>query len=129
VLKALESPIRQIAENSGAEGSIVVGKVSEHKSQTWGFNAQTEEYVDMIEAGIVDPAREERVACNLRSPPQTSEIAAIEIPSPFFPDNEALSSKDPTVVACLRFTLSYRDVEDLLAESRVDVPIKRGDGS
>jgi chaperonin GroEL len=62
VLKALESPIRQIAENSGAEGSIVVGKVSEHKSQTWGFNAQTEEYVDLIEAGIVDPAKVVRTA-------------------------------------------------------------------
>ena len=62
VLKALEAPIRQIAENSGAEGSIVVGKVSEHKSQTWGFNAQTEEYVDMIEAGIVDPAKVVRTA-------------------------------------------------------------------
>jgi chaperonin GroEL len=62
VLKALESPIRQIAENSGAEGSIVVGKVSEHKSQTWGFNAQTDEYVDMIEAGIVDPAKVVRTA-------------------------------------------------------------------
>ena len=62
VLKALESPIRQIAENSGVEGSIVVGKVSEHKSQTWGFNAQTEEYVDMIEAGIVDPAKVVRTA-------------------------------------------------------------------
>ena len=62
VLKALESPIRQIAENAGAEGSIVVGKVSEHKSQTWGFNAQTDEYVDMIEAGIVDPAKVVRTA-------------------------------------------------------------------
>ena len=62
VLKALESPIRQIAENAGAEGSIVVGKVSEHKSQNWGFNAQTEEYVDMIEAGIVDPAKVVRTA-------------------------------------------------------------------
>ena len=61
-MKALESPIRQIAENAGAEGSIVVGKVSEHKSQTWGFNAQTDEYVDMIEAGIVDPAKVVRTA-------------------------------------------------------------------
>ncbi len=62
VLKALEAPIRQIAENAGNEGSIVVGKVSENKSQTWGFNAQTEEYVDMIEAGIVDPAKVVRTA-------------------------------------------------------------------
>jgi len=62
VLKALEAPIRQIAENAGNEGSIVVGKVSENKSQTWGFNAQTEEYVDLIEAGIVDPAKVVRTA-------------------------------------------------------------------
>jgi chaperonin GroEL len=62
VLKALESPIRQIAENSGVEGSIVVGKVSENKSPTFGFNAQSEEYVDMIQAGIVDPAKVVRTA-------------------------------------------------------------------
>ncbi|HEX2727944.1 MAG TPA: chaperonin GroEL, partial [Beijerinckiaceae bacterium] len=62
VLKALESPIRQIAENSGVEGSIVVGKVSENKSPTFGFNAQAEEYVDMIQAGIVDPAKVVRTA-------------------------------------------------------------------
>jgi chaperonin GroEL len=62
VLKALEAPIRQIAENGGNEGSIVVGKISENKSQTYGFNAQTEEYVDMIEAGIVDPAKVVRTA-------------------------------------------------------------------
>src|ERR1700735_1220772 len=62
VLKALESPIRQIAENAGAEGSIVVGKVTDNKSQNWGFNAQTEEYVDLIEAGIVDPAKVVRTA-------------------------------------------------------------------
>jgi chaperonin GroEL len=62
VLKALESPIRQIAENSGVEGSIVVGKVSENKSATFGFNAQTEEYGDMVTAGIVDPAKVVRAA-------------------------------------------------------------------
>jgi chaperonin GroEL len=62
VLKALEAPIRQIAENAGNEGSIVVGRISDNKSQTFGFNAQTEEYVDMIEAGIVDPAKVVRTA-------------------------------------------------------------------
>jgi len=62
VLKALESPIRQIVENAGVEGSIVVGKISENKSQTYGFNAQTEEYVDMLDAGIVDPAKVVRTA-------------------------------------------------------------------
>ena len=62
VMKALEAPIRQIVENAGVEGSIVVGKISEHKSQTYGFNAQTEEYVDLLEAGIVDPAKVVRTA-------------------------------------------------------------------
>jgi chaperonin GroEL len=62
VLKALEAPIRQIVENSGVEGSIVVGKILENKSQTYGFNAQTELYVDMIEAGIVDPSKVVRTA-------------------------------------------------------------------
>ena len=62
ILKALEAPIRQIVENSGVEGSIVVGKITENKSQTFGFNAQTEAYVDMIEAGIVDPSKVVRTA-------------------------------------------------------------------
>jgi chaperonin GroEL len=62
VLKAIEAPIRQIAENAGVEGSIVVGKVLENKSATFGFNAQTEEYVDMFDAGIVDPMKVVRTA-------------------------------------------------------------------
>ncbi|HXX25732.1 MAG TPA: chaperonin GroEL [Pseudolabrys sp.] len=62
VLRALESPIRQIAENAGVEGSIVVGKIVDEKSETYGFNAQDEKYVDMIDAGIVDPAKVVRTA-------------------------------------------------------------------
>ena len=62
VLKALEAPIRQIAENAGVEGSIVVGRIKDNKSQTFGFNAQTEEYGDMLQAGIVDPAKVVRAA-------------------------------------------------------------------
>jgi chaperonin GroEL len=62
VLKALEAPIRQIVENAGVEGSIVVNKILENKSQTYGFNAQSEQYVDMLEAGIVDPAKVVRTA-------------------------------------------------------------------
>ena len=61
VSKALEAPIRQIAENAGVEGSIVVGKVLE-KSGSFGFDAQNEEYGDMIEKGIIDPAKVVRVA-------------------------------------------------------------------
>ena len=62
VLRALEAPIRQIAENSGVEGSIVVGKLMDGKDPNQGFDAQTEAYVDMIKAGIVDPAKVVRTA-------------------------------------------------------------------
>jgi chaperonin GroEL len=62
VLKALEAPIRQIVENAGVEGSIVVGKILDEKSETYGFDAQDEKYVDMIETGIVDPAKVVRTA-------------------------------------------------------------------
>ena len=57
MLRAIEAPIRQISENAGVEGSIVVGKVLESKSETFGFDASNEEYVDMIEKGIIDPAK------------------------------------------------------------------------
>jgi chaperonin GroEL len=62
VLRALEAPIRQIAENSGVEGSIVVGKLLESKKPNEGFDAQAERYVDMIETGIVDPVKVVRTA-------------------------------------------------------------------
>ena len=62
VLKALESPLRQIAENSGFEGSVVVNKILENKSETFGFDAQSEDYVDMLDKGIVDPAKVVRAA-------------------------------------------------------------------
>jgi chaperonin GroEL len=62
VLKAVEAPVRQIAENSGYEGSIVVNKILENKSETFGFDAQTEDYVDMFDEGIVDPAKVVRAA-------------------------------------------------------------------
>ncbi len=62
VRKALQAPIRQIVENAGVEGSIVVGKILENESVSFGFNAQTEEYVDMIVAGIIDPVKVVRTA-------------------------------------------------------------------
>jgi chaperonin GroEL len=62
VLKALEAPIRQIVENSGVEGSIVVGKILESKDEAFGFDAQNEEYVDMVAKGIIDPAKVVRTA-------------------------------------------------------------------
>src|SRR5690606_9226891 len=62
VLRALEAPIRQIAENAGVEGSIVVGRILEQKDENYGYNAQKDEYVDMIKAGIVDPTKVVRTA-------------------------------------------------------------------
>jgi len=62
VRRALQAPIRQIAENAGVEGSIVVGKVLENPSSTYGFNAQTEEYGDLVAAGVIDPAKVVRTA-------------------------------------------------------------------
>jgi chaperonin GroEL len=62
VKKALEAPIRQIAENAGVEGSIVVGKIRDSKDESFGFNAQTEDFVDMYAAGIIDPVKVVRIA-------------------------------------------------------------------
>ena len=61
IVRALEEPVRQIAENAGFEGSVVVAEVKKQKAG-YGFNAATEEYVDMIAAGIVDPAKVTRSA-------------------------------------------------------------------
>jgi chaperonin GroEL len=62
VRRALQAPIRQIAENAGVEGSIVVGKVLDQRSPSYGYDAQNNEYVDMIEKGIIDPAKVVRTA-------------------------------------------------------------------
>jgi chaperonin GroEL len=62
VTRALEEPIRQIAENAGVEGSIVVQKVRSNKSPTFGYNAQTDQYEDLVEAGVIDPTKVTRTA-------------------------------------------------------------------
>ena len=62
IRRAIQSPIRQIVENAGAEASIVVGKLLEQKSGTYGFDAQSEKYSDLIETGIVDPTKVVRIA-------------------------------------------------------------------
>jgi len=62
VRRALQAPIRQISENSGVEGSIVVGKVLESNDPSFGFNAQTEEYGDLVQMGVIDPAKVVRSA-------------------------------------------------------------------
>ncbi len=84
VRRALQAPIRQIAENAGVEGSIVVGKVMENASSTYGFNAQTEEYVDMVAAGVMDPAKVVRTAlqdaASIAGLLITTEAAIVEAP-------------------------------------------------
>jgi chaperonin GroEL len=84
VRRALQAPIRQIAENAGVEGSIVVGKVLENKSATFGFNAQTEEYVDLVQAGVIDPAKVVRTAlqdaASVAGLMITTEAAIVEAP-------------------------------------------------
>ncbi|MDG1128983.1 chaperonin GroEL [Seohaeicola saemankumensis] len=62
VRKAIEAPLRQIAENSGVDGSVVAGKIRESSDKTFGFNAQTEEYGDMFKFGVIDPAKVVRTA-------------------------------------------------------------------
>ena len=62
IRKALEAPLRQIAENSGVDGSVVAGKIRESGDAAFGFNAQTEEYGDMFKFGVIDPAKVVRTA-------------------------------------------------------------------
>jgi len=62
VRRALEAPLRQIAENAGVDGAVVAGKIRESDDKTFGFNAQTEEYGDMFAFGVIDPAKVVRTA-------------------------------------------------------------------
>jgi len=62
IRKALEAPLRQIAQNAGVDGSVVAGKVRESNDKAFGFNAQTEEYGDMFKFGVIDPAKVVRTA-------------------------------------------------------------------
>ncbi len=62
VRRALEAPLRQIAENAGVDGAVVAGKIRESNDKTFGFNAQTEEYGDMFKFGVIDPAKVVRTA-------------------------------------------------------------------
>ena len=84
VRRALQAPIRQIAENAGVEGSIVVGKVLDNPSNTYGFNAQTEEYGDLVASGVIDPAKVVRTAlqdaASIAGLMITTEAAIVEAP-------------------------------------------------
>ena len=86
VVKALQAPIRQIAENAGVEGAIVLERVRSSGNINYGFNAATEEYVDMIEAGIVDPTKVCRSAiqnaASVSAMLLTTESLVADIPEP-----------------------------------------------
>jgi chaperonin GroEL len=62
IRKALHAPLRQIAENAGVDGSVVAGKIVENSSKTFGYDAQSEEYGDMLKAGVIDPTKVVRIA-------------------------------------------------------------------
>jgi chaperonin GroEL len=62
IRKALQAPLRQIAENAGVDGSVVAGKIVENTSKTFGYDAQSEQYGDMLKAGIIDPTKVVRIA-------------------------------------------------------------------
>jgi chaperonin GroEL len=84
VKRALEEPLRMIVQNAGHEGAVVVGKVKEAKQANFGFNADTEDYTDMIKAGILDPAKVTRTAlqnaASIASLMLTTEALVSEIP-------------------------------------------------
>jgi chaperonin GroEL len=86
IRRALQAPIRQISENAGVEGSIVVGKVLDNPSATFGFNAQTEEYGDLVAAGVIDPTKVVRTAlqdaASVAGLMITTEAAVVEAPKP-----------------------------------------------
>src|SRR2546426_4083651 len=90
VRRALEEPIRMIVENAGLEGSVIVDKVRAMVPVTRGFDAETNEYVDMMEAGIIDPTKVERVAlqnaASIASLLLTTEALVTDIPEPAKPE-------------------------------------------
>ena len=89
VRRALQAPARQIVENAGVEGSVVVGKLLESKNSNWGFDAQRNEYVDMVKKGIIDPAKVVRTALQDASSVAglliTTEVMVADQPEPEAP--------------------------------------------
>jgi chaperonin GroEL len=86
VRRALTAPTREIARNAGVDGSIVVGKLLEAKDTNWGFDAQQDEYKDMVTAGIIDPTKVMRLAlqnaASVAGLLVTTEVLIVEKPSP-----------------------------------------------
>ena len=94
VLKALEAPVRQIAENAGYEGSVIVNKIMSSSKKNYGFDAYTEKYVDMLKTGIVDPAKVTRCAlqnaASIAATVLTTEALVADKPEPQKADPAAM---------------------------------------
>ena len=88
VARAIEEPLRQIAANAGVEGSVIINKIREGKGD-FGYNARTDEYVDMFEAGVIDPTKVSRVAlenaASVAGMFLTTECAIVDLPEPAAP--------------------------------------------
>ena len=88
VARAIEEPLRQIAANAGVEGSVIINKIREGKGD-FGYNARTDEYVNMFEAGVIDPTKVSRVAlenaASVAGMFLTTECAIVDIPEPAAP--------------------------------------------
>lgn len=97
VLKALEEPIKQIAYNAGIDGSLIIKVIKDNEKETFGFNAYTEQFTDMLEDGIVDPAKVVRIAlenaASVASMVLTTESLVVNIPEetpPMLPMNPGM---------------------------------------
>src|SRR6266536_587821 len=86
VKRALEEPLRQIVGNAGEEGAVVIGKIRENKENSFGYNAQTNEFVDLVKAGVIDPTKVTRTALqnagSIAALMLTTEALVAEIPEP-----------------------------------------------
>jgi len=84
VRRALESPVRQIAMNAGAEGSIIVERIRAKNDKNWGYNAATDEFEDMLKAGVIDPTKVTRTAlqnaASISGLLLTTEVAVVDLP-------------------------------------------------
>lgn len=83
-MRALSYPLRQIVENAGKEGSVIINKILESSDVNFGYNAASDEYVDMMQTGIIDPKKVERVALeeaiSLAGMFLTTEAAVVDAP-------------------------------------------------
>ena len=86
IRKAIQTPVRQIAENAGHDGAVIAGKMLESKDNNWGFDAQAGEYTDLVKAGVIDPAKVVRTAlqdaASVAGLLITTEAAVTELPEP-----------------------------------------------